>query len=83
MRPPLVICDAKDEPTLTAQLGEGYTRRQIPLRAWWVEDQEKVSAIDVVHWFLTRRTWSPIGATDTTVFVRDDVVGVGPPVGAR
>jgi uncharacterized protein (TIGR03663 family) len=83
MRPPLVVCDAKDEATVTEQLGEGYTRRQIPLRAWWVEDQEEVSAVDVVRWFFTRRTWSPIGATDTVVFVRNDMAGVGPAIGTR
>lgn len=82
-RPPLVVCDAKDETTVAEQLGEGYARKQIPLRAWWVEDQDEVSAIDVVRWFLTRRTWSPIGATDTVVFVRNDVAGVGPAIGTR
>jgi len=82
-RPPLVVCDAKDETTVAEQLGEGYARKQIPLRAWWVEDQEEVSAIDVVRWFLTRRTWSPIGATDTIVFVRNDVAGIGPAIGTR
>jgi hypothetical protein len=83
MRPPLVVCDAKDDATVAGQLGEGYTRHQIPLRAWWVEDQEKVSAVDVVRWFFTRRTWSPIGATDTVVFVRNDVAAVGPAIGTR
>ena len=82
-RPPLVVCDAKDEATVAEQLGAGYTRRPIPLRAWWVEDQEEVSAIEVVRWFLTRRTWSPIGATETVVFVRDDVAAIGPPLGSR
>jgi hypothetical protein len=40
----------------------------MPFRAWWVEDVPGVKASDVVKWFLTRKAWSPIGATDVMVF---------------
>ena len=68
MRPPLVVCDPEQEAKFRERLGDGYTMRRIPLRAWWVEDVEGVNASDVVTWFLTRRAWSPIGATDVLVF---------------
>jgi uncharacterized protein (TIGR03663 family) len=69
MRPPLVVCDAANEEKVSAALGEGYTMRHVPLRAWWVETYD-MTPWELVRWFVTRRAWSPIGATEVTVFER-------------
>ena len=68
MHPDLAICDPDKEGLVRERLGTGYTKRQIPLRAWWVEDAEGVNAVKVLRWFFTRQAWSPIGATDVLVF---------------
>jgi uncharacterized protein (TIGR03663 family) len=68
MHPALAVCDPEQEAKFREVLGESYTVRRIPLRAWWVEDVEGVKASSVLRWFFTRRTWSPIGATDVMVF---------------
>jgi uncharacterized protein (TIGR03663 family) len=68
MRPPIVVCDPEQEAKFRERLGDGYTMRRIPLRAWWVEDVAGVNPSDIVTWFLTRRAWSPIGATEVLVF---------------
>ena len=67
MRPSLVVCDPGQEDAVRERVGEGYTVRRIPFRAWWVEDVTGVTPSAVLTWFLTRRTWSPIGATDVMV----------------
>jgi uncharacterized protein (TIGR03663 family) len=77
--PRLAVCDPADEGTAQLALGEGYTAREIPLRGWWVETWEGVSARDVARWFATRRAWSPIGATDVVVFERAAGAGGGGP----
>jgi uncharacterized protein (TIGR03663 family) len=68
MHPPVVVCDPEQEAKFRERLGAGYTMRRVPLRAWWVEDVEGVKPSDIVTWFLTRRAWSPIGATEVLVF---------------
>jgi hypothetical protein len=68
MRPALAVCDPEQETKFRERLGETYTVRRMPLRAWWVEDVEGVKASDVLNWFFTRQAWSPIGATDVMVF---------------
>jgi hypothetical protein len=68
MRPDVAVCDPEKETAFRERLGEGYTVRRMPFRAWWVEDVPGVKASDVVKWFLTRKAWSPIGATDVMVF---------------
>lgn len=70
-RPPLVVCDTEDELKARERLGAEYQMRQIPLRAWWVEEWSAASPGKVLKWFLTRRTWSPIGSTDVLVFERE------------
>lgn len=69
MRPPLVVCDSASEEKVSALLGEGYAMRHVPLRAWWVESYDP-SPVEVARWFVTRRAWSPIGATEVTVYER-------------
>ncbi len=68
VRPALVVCDPDKEASVRERLGDGYTVRRIPLRAWWVEDVAGVRPGAVARWFLTRLAWSPIGATDVVVF---------------
>lgn len=68
MHPPIVVCDPDKEAAVRAVIGDGYTVRRIPLRAWWVEDAAGVTPAAVVRWFFTRLAWSPIGATDVLVF---------------
>ena len=68
MHPPIVVCDPEQEAAFRERLGAGYTMRRVPLRAWWVEDVGGVKPSEIVTWFLTRRAWSPIGATDVLVF---------------
>ncbi len=77
MRPPIVVCDPKDELPLATQLGSAYTERRIPLRGWWVETYRGITPLDVLRWFVTRRAWSPVGATDIAVYER---AGTAPPV---
>ncbi|MGE5236721.1 MAG: flippase activity-associated protein Agl23 [Acidobacteriota bacterium] len=77
MRPPLVICDPANQETLEKQLGGDYRVRHVPLRAWWVEEWRGVTPWEIVRWFLTRRAWSPVGATEIVVFERSDVAAAG------
>ncbi len=79
--PAIVVCDPEKEAATRKIIGDGYTVRRMPLRAWWVEDMGGEKATDVARWlctgrawrgiaewFFTRRAWSPIGATDVLVF---------------
>ena len=68
MHPLLVVCDPGKEAPTRLLIGDGYTMRRMPLRAWWVEDVSSVSVGAVARWFFTREAWSPIGATDVLVF---------------
>lgn len=70
-RPELAVCDPADEATARKLLGHGYSMRKIPLRGWWVETWAGVSPREVAGWFLTRKAWSAIGATDVIVFERE------------
>jgi uncharacterized protein (TIGR03663 family) len=69
-RPPLAVCNPGVEEQVRSVLGDGYSRRIIPLRAWWVETWRSVSFRDLARWFVTREAWSPIGATEIVVFER-------------
>ena len=69
-RPRLVVCDPADEGTVHERLGAGYSVRRIPLRGWWVEEWAGVGAAEIARWFVTRRAWSPLGATEVIVFER-------------
>lgn len=68
--PPLVICDPFVADQVWERLPDGYARRAVPLRGWWVERWRGVSPLAVVRWFVTRRPWSALGATDVVVFER-------------
>ena len=68
VRPKVVLCDLDKEEEARTRLGEGYTMRRVPLRAWWVEDARSVTPGEILRWFLTRRAWSEIGSTDMLVF---------------
>ena len=71
-RPPIVVCDLQNEDAVGAKLGGDYTRRRLPLRAWWVEDWHDVRPVQVLRWWVTRRAWSSLGATEVEVFERTD-----------
>jgi uncharacterized protein (TIGR03663 family) len=72
LRPPLVVCDPGQAETVAKTVGPGYDERQIPLRGWWVETWTGIGPWQVARWFVTRRPWSPIGATDIVVLEKTD-----------
>jgi len=74
-QPELVVCDPGDRERVEATLGPGYRTEQIPLRAWWVETWRGVGPGEVLRWFLTRRAWSDVGATEVTVMERTAIQG--------
>jgi uncharacterized protein (TIGR03663 family) len=82
-RPHLAVCDPGDETAVRERLGAGYAARRMPLRGWWVEEWGGVGPLDVAHWFATREAWSPIGATDVTVFERAPGGAAGEEGGTR
>ncbi|NOZ79517.1 MAG: TIGR03663 family protein [Acidobacteria bacterium] len=69
-RPPLVICDPETEAEARSILGPGYSRRRIPLRAWWLMYQRKPSLEEIARYELTRIPWGSIGSTDVIVLTR-------------
>ena len=68
MRPRLVVSNPEDEATVRQRIGPRYSMERIPLRAWWVEDYATLTPRNALTWFLTRKAWSPVGATDVLVF---------------
>jgi len=70
-RPLLVVCDPQERAAVEAGLGAGYRGREIPLRAWWVESWRGVGPVEVLRWFVSRRAWSDVGATEITVLERE------------
>jgi sugar lactone lactonase YvrE len=70
MRPPLVFCDPEKEPEVRRILGPGYTSQRLPLRGWWVMEDQKPSLGEILLYVFTRRPWGVIGTTDT-IFLRD------------
>lgn len=71
MRPPLVVCDPDKQGAVEANLGPGYRAERVPLRAWWVEEWGQATPWKVVRWLVTRRVWSPVGASDVVVLRRN------------
>ncbi len=76
VRPALVVCDPGEEAELRRELGPGYTRERIPLRAWWLLAEGHATPGAVLRWLVTRRPWGPIGSTDVVVLRR---TGEAPP----
>ncbi len=70
VRPRLVVCDPSQEAELRRDLGPGYARERIPLRAWWLLADGRPTPAAVARWLLTRRPWGPIGSTDVVVLRR-------------
>jgi len=70
MRPPLVLANPGQEVEARRLLGPGYTAERVPLRAWWLLEGSNPSPGDIVRYLLTRRPWSPIGATEMVVLRR-------------
>jgi uncharacterized protein (TIGR03663 family) len=77
-RPAIVVCNPEDEAAAAAALGPDYSARRVPLRAWWVEEWRGVGPREIALWFVTRRAWSPIGASDMVVFERAPAREAGP-----
>ena len=67
LRPPLVICDPHQAPEVQDRLGSAYSQRSLPLRGWWVEEWSRAGPLTVAAWFVTRRPWSALGATDVVL----------------
>ena len=40
MRPPLVLCNPDQEAEARRRLGPGYVAERIPLRAWWLMEEQ-------------------------------------------
>jgi uncharacterized protein (TIGR03663 family) len=76
-RPPIVVCDQQRGDETEASLGSDYVRRHLPLRAWWVEDWHGVRPLQLLRWWVTRRAWSSLGATEVEVFERADAAQAG------
>ena len=70
MRPPLVLVNPDQEAEARRILGPGYTAERVPLRAWWLLEGSDPSLGDVLRYLVTRRPWSPIGATEFVVLRR-------------
>jgi uncharacterized protein (TIGR03663 family) len=64
MRPPLVLCDPEKESEVRRLLGPGYVSERIPLRAWWVMENQRPSLAEVVRYVFTRIPWGIVGSTD-------------------
>ena len=69
-RPPIVICDPPSEAEARSLLGPGYSRRRIPLRAWWLMYERRPSLWEIARYELTRIPWGSIGSTDVIVLTR-------------
>ena len=76
-KPLLIVVDPGKEDEILAGLSPGWRKEQIPLRAWWVEDWSRATPGTLISWFLTRRAWSPVGATDIVVLTAPGVQGRG------
>ncbi len=72
MRPPLVVCDLSSEKDVLEQLGPGYRRERIPLRAWWSPEMYRPDLLEILRYLVTRVPWNPLGSTDVVVLRRDD-----------
>ncbi len=74
--PPFVICDDTKADEIANILGLGYSRRTIPLRAWWdplvtTEPEIRPRPRELLKYVFTREPWSPIGSQDVVVFRRE------------
>jgi uncharacterized protein (TIGR03663 family) len=71
-RPPIVFCGPDELPTVLKRLGSGYVSERIPLRSWWLPEDFKPDAGDILRYVFTRRPWGTIGSTDTVVLRRTE-----------
>ena len=79
----LVVCDPEDERDIRKDLGPGWERTRLPLRAWWLMYQEAPSVGEALRYLVSRVPWSPVGSTDVVVLRRTGetapVAEVAPP----
>ena len=62
-----IVSAAGPAPTVPA----GYTIERFRLRVWWLPDYPNAGVGDLASWFVTRRTWSPIGSSDQYLVIRE------------
>jgi uncharacterized protein (TIGR03663 family) len=72
LRPPLVIADAEGEAEVRRLLGPGYRSERVPLRAWWLMEQQTPSSKDIVRYLATRVPWGGVGASDVVLLRRSE-----------
>ena len=66
----MVFCNVEQEREVQRILGPGYSSERIPLRAWWVMEDQAPTLAEIVRYVITRRPWGVIGSTDT-ILLRD------------
>jgi uncharacterized protein (TIGR03663 family) len=72
MRPPMVLCNPEDEAKTRRALGPGYTGKRLPLRAWWLMEEQVPSLREVARYVVTRAPWSTVGSSDFVLLSRTD-----------
>ena len=63
VRAPVVVLDPEQEASLCGEpcSDPAYRRRLVPLRSWWLPEQQPPTVIELLHYLLTRRPWVEIG----------------------
>jgi uncharacterized protein (TIGR03663 family) len=83
-RPQLVVCDITEKYPMLNQLGPEYTSERIPLRSWWLMNQQPPSAKEVLRYLVKRQPWGHIGSTDVIVLRRERIwPDLGEPAGSH
>jgi sugar lactone lactonase YvrE len=67
-----VLCNPGYEGTIRRSLGPGYTGQRLPLRAWWLMEQQQPTVGEVVRYAVTRRPWGVVGSSDFVVLRRSE-----------
>lgn len=71
-RPPVVILDPEQEQSLCGQLcsDSGYRRALVPLRSWWLPQQESPGIYGLLRYLVTRKPWIEVGTRKVLVLQR-------------
>jgi len=67
--PPIVALNPEQEQLFYEQssLVQHYSREIVPLRAWWLPQQQTPGIGEVLQYLLTRKPWGNIGAREILV----------------
>jgi uncharacterized protein (TIGR03663 family) len=68
MRPPLVLANPGGENRLQRRLGPEYSVQRLPLRAWWLIEQQAPSLGQLLRYLVTRAPWSEVGSSDFMLY---------------